>query len=89
MPIEPYQFPETCSCCNTDSSTSSGGGGSGDSGREWILFGEIAPEGNVVADRRTIYRRRNEAYYELYMKEHNDGSAFGWLLYHQVAAPTV
>lgn len=87
MPIEPYQLPETCSCCTTG--TDSGSGSGSDSGREWILFGEVVPEGNVVADRRTIYRRRNGEYYEFYMKEHNDGSAFGWVLYHQVAAPTV
>ena len=93
--IEPYQFPETCSCCNSSTSSggSSGGSGGGGSGDDddcnCILFGELAPEGVVTADRGRIYRRRNDEYYEFYFKDSGDGTPFGWTLYHQVAAPTV
>lgn len=89
--IEPYQFPETCSCCNTSSSGGGGDDDDDDNGDDCncILFGELAPEGNVTADRGIIYRRRNDEYYEFYFKDSGDGTPFGWTLYHQVAAPIV
>jgi hypothetical protein len=80
------QLPETCSCCGNGSGASSTGSGDCNC-PEWILEGVVNPEGLVTANRRTLYLWRDDSHFIWFFKGSGDGTPFGWVEYHQVAAP--